>query len=244
MNLSSLFASFSHDWFADNSEDIMEYMLFDDGLFLSSSVDVGLMTASRVKANGGIVSLPDVKIFQEASSFLKFSLRFSAHSDIDETMNSTYFAVESNHIRITYPNPFVPSIVADSTELEPAFPETLTVRLVDGAGNDLQMSAADIAVDLRLGSSSSVACCGKSVTVVSSGSRLSASSFKFPSAKGVSFIRDIVPVHVAGEDYFFRFSSITDLRGHGSVFDITSLFDRQHSARRSRCRYRQHCEWA
>jgi len=71
------------------------------------------------------------------------------------------------------------------------------------------MSTAEIAVDLRLGSSSSVACCGKSVTVVSSGSRLSASSFKFPSAKSVSFIRDIVPVHVAGEDYFFRFSSIT-----------------------------------
>ena len=67
----------------------MEYMLIDDGLFLSSSVDVGLVTASRVKANGGIVSLPDVKIFQEASSFLKFSLRFSAHSDIDGNASST-----------------------------------------------------------------------------------------------------------------------------------------------------------
>jgi len=195
----------------------MDYMLIDDGLFLSSSADVGIMTASRVVASGGVVTIPDVKIFQEASSFLKFSLRFAAHSDIDATSNSTYFSVESNHIRITYPNPFVPSIVADSPELEPAFPETLTVRLVDGAGNDLQMSTADITVDLRLGSSSSAACCGKSITMDSMSSRVSASSFKFPSAKGVAFIRDIVPVHVAGEDYFFRFSFIT-------TFVDTALF--------------------
>jgi hypothetical protein len=71
-------------------------------------------------------------------------------------MNSTYFSVESN--RITCLNPFVPSIVANTTELEPAFPDTLTLRLVEGSGNHSQMLTADITVDLRLGSASSVAC--------------------------------------------------------------------------------------
>ena len=195
--------------------------MVDDGLFLSSSTDVGLMTVSRAVPSGGIVSIADVKIFQEASSFLKFALRFSAYSNVDQEFNSSYFSVESNHVRISYPNPFVPSIVADSPDLEPVFPEILIVRLVDGAGNDLQMSTADITVDLRLGGSSSSACCGKSATltndVTSSGNRVSHSSFKYPSARGVAFIRDIVPVHVMGEDYFFRFNYL-------GVFLDTALF--------------------
>jgi hypothetical protein len=188
----------------------MEVSLIDDGWFLSSSTEVGIISASRFSPINGIVSVSDVQILQEASSFLKFRLRYSAHSDIDEAFNSSHFTVESNHIKITYPNPFVPSLIADSSDLEPAFPDSLTVHLVDGAGNDLQMSTADITVDLRLGSSSSssssLACCGKSATLMSSGSRVSGSSFKFPSKSGVCSIQDVVPVHVAGEDYFFRFN--------------------------------------
>lgn len=183
----------------------MDANIVDDGLFLSRSTDVGLMTVSRVKPIGGAISIQDVNIFQEASSYLKFSLRFSAHTAIDQITNSSYFSIESNHIKISYPIPFVHSLVADSDELEPLFPELLAIRLVDGAGNDLQMSTADVTVDLRLGSSSSVACCGKSVTMTSSSSRVSPSSFKFISSSGVAFIRDIILVHVMGENYFFRF---------------------------------------
>jgi hypothetical protein len=57
-------------------------VIVDDGLFLSSSTDVGLMTASSGVLSGGILSIADVKIFQEASSFLKFVLRFSAYSKV------------------------------------------------------------------------------------------------------------------------------------------------------------------
>jgi hypothetical protein len=195
----------------------MDALIVDDGLFLSSSIDVGLMTASRAAPAAGTLSLADVQMLHEASSFLKFTLRFSAHSDMDHSMNSSYFAVESNHLKITYPSPFVPSLIADSPDLEPSFPKNLIVHLVDGAGNDLQMSTADVTVDLRLGSSSSLACCGKSASMTSSSSRVSPSSFKFRSASGVAFINDVVPVHVVGEDYYFRFYYL-------SVFLDTALF--------------------
>jgi hypothetical protein len=195
----------------------MNVAIVDDGLFLHSSTDAGLVTATPMSPVGGVVTIADIKIFQEASSFLKFALRYSSHSSADETTNSSYFSIESNHIKISYPIPFVSSIVADSSELEPTFPESLTVRLVDGAGNDLQMSTADITVDLRMGSLPSSACCGKDATLTSAGSRLSGSSFKFPSERGVAVIRDIVPVHVMGENFYFRFNYL-------GVFVDTALF--------------------
>jgi hypothetical protein len=64
--------------------------------------------------------------------------------------------------------------------------------------------------------------------MVSSSSRVSASSFKFPSATGISFIRDIVHLHVAGEDCWFRFSFIKTFVDTAQFF---TLYDRQSRGR-------------